>query len=264
MIRLLGAVATASLPFIGGAHAAIIPITDGTISGPGYRLNPSAAFQDEIGGVVTLDSIVVDGVTYSDLEFATGATATTFAYYFYATGINDSGGAPTGSNPGSAAASLIGSRVDDGAVDLTAGQVQFGRSIGADDRIFVTELNSGNGFTATLIDANGNPLAGFASLVIPDAAYGDAANDFANILSTTRVNPNGTTQAGPTNVKVGGVSFGLSDFVGTGTPSGATGIAISSTSFDPYNFGLYTVPEPASLALLGLGGAVAFGRRRTV
>lgn len=138
--------------------------------------------------------------------------------------------------------------------------IDFGQSIG--DRTifwfsFGGSTGSGDdGFTVQPIDAGGSTI-GTYELSIVSSDYGGTV---AEIDSTDLSGDTDRTRL------IAGVAFTLSDFTGSGGDlSTATGIRQVSGSNRPdtAEIGLAVIPEPATVALVGLGGVILLSRRRS-
>lgn len=168
-----------------------------------------------------------------------------------------------GTMPISAAAAVSGLSLNDGVNNLQSGNFQFSGTIDDDTRFFLIESAPqssalGDSATITLIDSLNNQVGTFSlSLSVSDFTA-SAAGDIANALATVTY----TTGQGTLTSKLGGVSFALADFTGTGDLSLVTGIRIVSTTLDPNVVGMYSVPEPKTAALAAGGLLVLGGCRR--
>lgn len=102
-------------------------------------------------------------------------------------------------------------------------------------------------YTMLLIDDMDNIIA---SLFVTDGGAGDTANDGGTTITPDdTVGPDGTfLPAGVYRIGDGGSSWGILEFTPRPAPSATPGTA--------------NIPEPGSLALLGLGGLLIARRRR--
>lgn len=195
----------------------------------------------------TLTSITTSEGTFSNLTGAVSSNATGERIYL-------------GADPGIDNLGVIGLDASDGLLNLTAANsnFQFGTTFTTNTRFFIFDATSvGGGFgdnaTISLIDATGNPI-GTYTFALTAANFG---TNIATIPGTTREG------GGSITLQTSGTSFALSDFVGTGDLSTATGIRISNASIlDPTVVGIYSVPEPSSLLIAALSATAITIRRR--
>jgi hypothetical protein len=168
-----------------------------------------------------------------------------------------------GTMPISAAAAVSGLTLNDGVNNLQSGNFQFSETIDDDTRFFLIESAPqssalGDFATVTLIDSLNNQVGTFSlSLSVSDFTA-SAAGNISNALATVTY----TTGQGTLTAKLGGVSFALADFSGTGDLGLVTGIRIVSTTLDPNVVGMYTVPEPTTTALAVGSLLILAGSRR--
>lgn len=235
---LLSSLSVLSLP----ASGAIV-ITDA-----GYTGTFTAGTPETITGVTTLASITTAEGTFSALTGAISSTAAGQRIYKGADLLNDD-------------LTVVGLSASDGLLNLTSSPTvfQFGSSFTAATRFFIIDATSvGGGFgdtaTITLVDATGAAVGTYT--------FGLTAANFGTNLGTID-NANRETNVAIT-LQTSGTSFSLADFTGTGDLSTATGIRLTNAAgLDPTVVGIYTVPEPGALALLGLSaGSLLFRRHR--
>lgn len=132
-------------------------------------------------------------------------------------------------------------------IDTIAGWIEGGG--GRSDHGYSIELGFVGGGTATLINAQywaPNPSGEFWSVV-------SISNDGGGILNSDTVNNNGGGALADANT----LATGVQSITWTITDAANPSIA---AEFDV--FGVATVPEPSSTALLGLGGLALLLRRR--
>lgn len=223
------------------------------LSGASFSGSASAGTPENITGNAAISSLTTDEGAFSDL---TGATANNV--------VTSNALSSVGTMPISANAAVSGLSANDGVNNLQSGNFQFSAPLDETTRFFILESAPqssavGDAATITLIDAFNMPVGTYSlSLSVSDFTS-SPANNTANALATLTY----TSGQGTLTAKLGGVSFALADFSGTGDLSLVTGIRIVSTTLDPNVVGMYSVPEPgtALLALSGIG-ALLFSRRR--
>lgn len=181
-------------------------------------------------GTTTWDSFVLaDSVITSETDYSYGQNAT---------------------DPGSAVAAITDDRVDTwlrdaGESSASDDQVYFPTSPASLDYVlFIFELTGGEE-DITLVDSNGDQISGSNSVsMAQDGAFwksdSDALSSFPVYLEAVTFGEFGITEAQ------------LSD---------VAGINIGGTSFDPMLVG-YSIPEPATMSLLAIGGLGLLRRRR--
>ncbi len=230
----------------GSASASILTITDGAFT-------PD---QDPVRNTAIVNSYTTSAGTVSTLAGASSITGTfeTSGSYGPSTIRNVWGldGTEVDGTP-----SVVGLDAAVGLANATQVNAQFGLEItgavGNANDFFILEVTGNDAITVVPLDASGNPIGDF-SLSITTGGWGDVVGYG---FRGNSINPNSTT--------IGGVAFDLEDFIGTGTLTGVTGLRTSG-SLDALVIGYNTaaaIPEPASLALLGLGGLCLLGRRRS-
>jgi hypothetical protein len=254
MLALAGLVSMAS------SHAAPLAVTDATYTGSVIAGTPEA-----ITGNATLASLTTSEGTFSIL---TGATANNVVTSNVLSSI--------GTAPANANAAVTGLSANDGVNNLQSGNFQFGLGTGGftlDTRFFIIEstpqsATAGDPAEIRLLDASNNVVGSFL-LSLTAANF---TNTPANTTNTSLATVTYTAGQGNLVQKLGGVTFSLSDLGVTNiaSVSTATGIRIVSPGavggaaiLDPNVVGLYTVPEPGTCLLMGVGlGCVLLGRRQ--
>jgi hypothetical protein len=198
-----------------------------------------------------LTSLTISGTNYSTLIGSTATIVdqvTTLAYYVDGTlpalGIGGASGGASG---------LI---YRDGAANANVGSLfQFGQTITLADRIFISDLGTGDPITFNLIDSSGGVIGDY-SLSLVAANFGSLISSATYRLINDTTGVNGGTLGAVQSF----ASFQLADFSGTtGDLSAATGIRLATgTGWDPSMVGLTveTVPEPTTTALVAISLAV--------
>lgn len=234
---LLSSLSVLSLPAFGA-----IVITDASYTG-----TFSAGTPETITGVATLASITTAEGTFSALTGAISSNAEGQRIYKGADLLSDN-------------LTVIGLSASDGLLNLTSSPTvfQFGTTFTAATRFFIIDATSvGGGFgdsaTITLVDATGTAVGTYT--------FGLSAANFGTNIGTI---DNASRESNvPITLQTSGTSFSLADFTGTGDLSTATGIRLTNAAtLDPTVVGIYTVPEPGALTLLGLSAGSLLLRRR--
>ena len=248
------------------ASAAVSNITSATFS-------PGTAAQDD---AETITAFTSGAGTFTNLLGATTVTGATGEFRFYTPG-EDPGATPPPGSSGSGASALVGLVVTDGVLNTVNGtQFRFGQNIAPDATLFLTELGTtteatnNNDVTLGLVDGSGSAIAGF-TLTLTNIGGSNTLSRFN--FASTRLSDNGTGPA-QNDARLFGASFTLADFTNGATAfsgTNAQGVfvvnrdpddGIAGNSVDISAVGLAVVPEPASLALVGLGSVLMLGRRR--
>ncbi len=153
-----------------------------------------------------------------------------------------------GTDPGSRDAAVTD-------LDLTTGVFNPGSGV-------IHQLTVSAGDMIYLFGGQDNPNA-ITAVDAAGAAISDplALGDWADLLDVT-VNNNGDTGFIITR-SVGGVIIAVDDFVFTdgNDVSDYAGFTVSNSNWDPIDFGLAAVPEPATLALMGIGAVMMLKRK---
>lgn len=168
------------------------------------------------------------------------------------------------------AASLVGLDVSTGAININVADFEFGvvlgdaGATGDGNDLFIVDIQNKAGATVRPLDVNGNLIGDFV-LSLTSGNFGTESPvrlDWnLNGSAASPLNDVGSTAT----VSINGVGFDLSDFTGTGTLTGVAGLRIDGGgSLDPAVVGFNTqaVPEPGSMALIGLGLTLMLSRRR--
>jgi autotransporter-associated beta strand protein len=220
-------------PLIG----APIPITDATYSG-----SFAAGTPENITGNATVTGLTTSEGTFSNLIGAT-ANGTVSSQ------INNS----LGTAPATKDAAVSGLSVNDGINNLSAtttgNNFQLGAPINSNTRFFIIESapvsgTIGDAVTVTLINAS-NATVGTYTLSLSASQFtssvaGNSSTALATLQYTAGIPAN---TANPS--KLGGVTFSLADFTGSGDLSTVTGIRLSSSdALDPNVVGAFSVPLP--------------------
>lgn len=192
----------------------------------------------------------VNGVTYQPPQIATVDAAPGSTYH----NRGGQGGSRVG-EPASTVAALNDAYITTGV--FNPGIVDFELpsvlTAGGDEVIYLTDFSTGDPMTLTPLDGGGAPIGSWTLAV--------AASDFGEVLPSGTFTWNGTSQPQPISAFV----FTLADFVGDpGVLTDVAGIRVDGgePGLDPGQVGVaIPVPEPASLMLLAIGGAVMLRRR---
>jgi hypothetical protein len=229
--------AASSLLFLSPLIGAPVPISDATYSG-----SFTAGTPENITGNATVTGLTTSEGTFSNLIGAT-ANGTVSSQ------INNS----LGTAPSSTDQAVSGLTVNDGINNLSAtttgNNFQLGGPINSNTRFFIIESapvsgTIGDPVTVTLINAS-NATVGTYTLSLTASQFtssvaGNSSTALATLQYTSGVPAN---TANPS--KLGGVTFSLADFTGSGDLSTVTGIRLSSNdALDPNVVGSFSVPLP--------------------
>jgi len=201
----------------------------------------------------------------TELATTSNINSTNTSAHYWASG----GAEPSGPND-----AVLGGRVTDGV--LNAGEngapidFEFGRNVLSNEYIFIAELEGPQGQPTdqpqiVIKPLNGGSTIGDYLITIDSDDWGPTLLD----ISAARRASNGSL-GNTLSSSIFGVAFKVSDLIGTfGDLSQVDGIRIEylvnpgTTGYlDPSAVGLALVPEPASVALMGLGGLMLLARRR--
>jgi hypothetical protein len=166
-------------------------------------------------------------------------------------------------DPGTDDATLTDLRLDTGILNHGTFDAQFGRVLTTSDAFFLIDIDSGRFDGAVLkpIDATGSPI-GTLSVSIADDPTAPSLVSFGSLTRESGA-------ASLTGFEARGYLFTLSDFMGTGDLSLATGLQLEDIAgdgnFDVSAIGIASViPEPSSVLAGGVLGTLLLGRRRRV
>jgi len=261
----VGCVAAATLALTASPAAAAVTGISSITTSPSL----SAADSDNNGEVDTAADVTSINLGSGSLSVATGATSTSggedggLTSYWAKTSADLADPNATGNDRTDAESAVLGTTITDGLLNDDGGDANFnfGRDILASEWIFITDLETNDttsgqsAITIQLLDG---------SSVIGDLELEVITGDWGGALFDELVERAGGSDL---NVSQFGVAFKLSDFTGTtGDASTADGIRIlggtgNQHGLDPSVVGL-AVPEPASLALVGIGSLLILGGRR--
>jgi len=226
------------------AHAAVINVTSVTYDDNGTSTAVSAGTTNvTFDNTLKLESFT-DGNTTWD-EFVLVDSVSDLGSTTYEFGENST------SDPGSVTEAVTDDRIDSWVKDVDDNSQYFFEAapVSTDDVLFFFEFTGGKTATVQLIDSDGDQVG------TSTVSFGDAEGIFGKLDPTDFSTFNITLQA---------VEF--SDFgVTSGNIGDVAGIEITSTSTfdDPMLIGHTGIPEPASLALVGVGSLLILtGRRR--
>lgn len=223
--------------------AAVLTVTD-----LGFTGAFTAGTPESLTGVASVATVTTSEGTFGSLTGATASNATGQRYYKI-------------TDPGADADTLTGLVASDGLLNLsTPGgtNIQLGSGFTANTRFFILDAASaataiGDPATVSLIDSANNVVGTFSLSL--------ATTDFG---TKTAVITGASREGGvDLDLDLGGVTFSLADFAGSGTVGDVTGIRLTGAAFlDPAVVGFYNVPEPSVISLIGLGLGGSLIRRR--
>ncbi len=154
----------------------------------------------------------------------------------------------------------LGLDVGHGFSNLKAGDLMFGAATsgvpGLGNDIFIIEIGGNDNFTVLALDGSGAVIG--TPLNITVSQWGNVGTD----LTFNGDNATNNGNFGPATANLAGVGI---DLVDLGVVSGSVaGIRISGTSSNNVDLMAagYTIPEPASICLVGLAAATMLIRRR--
>jgi hypothetical protein len=223
--------------FVTAAKGTPLPISDATYTG-----SFTAGSPETITGNANVSGLTTSEGTFSNLI---GATANGVV----SSQINNS----LGTAPASKDLAVTGLSVNDGINNLSAtttgNNFQLGGSFTSSTRFFIIESTLvsstiGDPVTVTLINSS-NATVGTYTLSLTASQFtssvaGNTSTALATLQYTAGVANN---TAAPS--KLGGVTFSLADFTGSGDLSTVTGIRLSSSdALDPNVVGVFSVPLP--------------------
>lgn len=199
--------------------APISQATQATVSDASYSGSFTAGSPEQITGDATLTGFTTLEGTATNLEGATANGSTSAG-----TALNSLGTAPATSN-----AAVTGLSVNDGINNMQTGNFQFVSAFNADTRFFIIESTPVSGTLGDptevyLIDVT-NQLIGTLKLTMTATNWTSSG---ANTTNTALACLTYTAGQGTLNQKLGGATFALVDFGGTGNVASATGIRIVS------------------------------------
>lgn len=230
--------AVASLALGGPAVGAVSPIT--AITASPAPASPTTA----VSAATTLTSVTSGGQTYDQLAAPTVTEWTENGVYWWTDGETD---------PGSDLNALSNLQLTTGHAGTNAiGGTLFFSNPDTLNTFVLLEVGGDNTINFELIDADGESLG--LTLSVDDQDHG------STVFTAEAPNfPNGNTSSA--DFALGGVTFTLDDFTGTGTTDGFAGFNITTTSGD-VALVAGVVPEPASAALVLAGLVCMTGARR--
>ncbi|MDA3874039.1 MAG: hypothetical protein PF795_08765 [Kiritimatiellae bacterium] len=148
-------------------------------------------------------------------------------------------------NPGSMDAALTGLRISDGVANVTTGSlVRFGSQVNASSTFFLFEINRDDNVQLQMIDSGDNVI-GTYSLNLSAGSYGSTV--------FTNQTPNNNTGGQASNDQtLGGATFTLADFSGSGDTSDFAGFRFSAGGQEDVAVVGAIIPEASSLALMSM------------
>ncbi len=231
------------------AQARCQPILDARFAGSVAVGNP-----EQIVGEASLTSLTTADGTFTNLQGAIANGVLT------ALALNALGPVPASAN-----AVVTGLSVQDGVNNLVAGNFQFTNGFDDDTVFYILESTPqssdvGDPTTITLIDAANTAVGTYSLSLVAGNFTASPANTTNNAIASLTY----TSGQGNPVQKLGGVTFTLDDFSGSGNPGLATGIrVVGGSTLDPNVIGICSAtgvwpPAPLPPARPPVDGRVLF------